>query len=218
MFECHARDASGGVHGRRAGLEGQVLWRGPGLDRLVDARHAARLQRAGWEMSRSQLFRVRERGSIDLLGRRIDERAGLVEEIKSDLTRGDETLRKLDEKVRLVAAKIALDRLGWRLLVVGRLLVLPDTDVLADRFERARWSSTRHSPREVQPSVDGCGTRRARWLGSCSSRTSLRTVLTPLDPARSVFGWHMDDETVANIARADVCDGRGRSGRVTPSG
>ena len=119
-----------------AGFDGQVLWRGPALDRLVDARHAAlvgaaatRLQRFGWqvvpEVSYSEFG---ERGSIDLLGWRAEEQAVVVEEIKSELTRTEETLRKLDEKARLVVTKLAYDRLGWRPRVIGRVLVLPDTD------------------------------------------------------------------------------------------
>jgi transcriptional regulator with XRE-family HTH domain len=119
-----------------AGFDGQVLWRGPALDRLVDARHAAlvgsattRLQRSGWQVLPEVSYsEYGERGSIDILGWRVEERAVVVEEIKSDLTRTEETLRKLDEKARLVGAKVAGDRLGWRPRVVGRVLVLPDTD------------------------------------------------------------------------------------------
>lgn len=119
-----------------AGFDGQVMWRGPALDRFVDARHAAlvssaatRLQRHGWEVLPEVSYsEFGERGSIDLLGWRIDEQAVVVEEIKSDLTRTEETLRKLDEKARLVGEKLAYDRLGWRPRAIGRVLVLPDTD------------------------------------------------------------------------------------------
>ncbi len=119
-----------------AGFDGQVLWRGPSLDRLVDARHAAlvdaaaaRLTRVGWEVIPEVTYSVfGERGSIDLLGGRHDRRAAIVEEVKSDLTRVEETLRKLDEKARLVREGIARERFGWGPLVVGRMLVLPDAD------------------------------------------------------------------------------------------
>jgi transcriptional regulator with XRE-family HTH domain len=119
-----------------AGFDGQVMWRGPALDRLVDARHAAlvdsaasRLSRFGWEVLPEVSYsEFGERGSIDILGWRLEERAVVVEEVKSDVTRMEETLRKLDEKVRLVGEKLALDRLGWRPRIVGRVLVLPDTD------------------------------------------------------------------------------------------
>lgn len=119
-----------------AGFDGQVLWRGPALDRLVDARHAAlvgsaaaRLQRFGWQVLPEVTYsEFGERGSIDLLGWRSEERAVVVEEIKSDITRAEETLRKLDEKARLVGSKLAYDRLAWRPRMIGRVLVLPDTD------------------------------------------------------------------------------------------
>jgi transcriptional regulator with XRE-family HTH domain len=130
-----------------AGFDGQVIWRGPALDRLIDARHAAlvssaaiRLQRSGWEVLPEVSYsEFGERGSIDLLGSRVEERAVVVEEVKSDLTRTEETLRKLDEKTRLVSQKLAHDRLGWRPLAVGRVLVLPDTD-------RSRRQVRAHEP------------------------------------------------------------------------
>ena len=119
-----------------SGFEGQVLWRGPSLDRLLDARHAAlvdasvvRLRRLGWEVTPELTYSVYgERGSIDLFGSRADRLAVVVEEVKSDLTRVEETLRKLDEKVRLVTERIGRERLGWTPSAVGRVLVLPDTD------------------------------------------------------------------------------------------
>jgi hypothetical protein len=52
----------------------------------------------------------------------------VVEEVKTDLARVEETLRKLDEKARLVVDKIGRDRFGWQPLLLGRVLVLPDTD------------------------------------------------------------------------------------------
>ena len=88
-----------------------------------------RLRRLGWEVSPEVSYSEwGERGSIDLLGARVERRAMVVEEVKSDLTRAEETLRKLDEKVRLVAGKVGYARLGWRPRTVGRILVLPDTD------------------------------------------------------------------------------------------
>lgn len=147
-----------------AGFEGQVLWRGPALDRLVDARHAVlvgsaavRLQRLGWEVLPEVSYsEFGERGSIDLLGWNAARRAVVVEEIKSDLTRNEETLRKLDEKVRLVAAKIAFDRLGWRPQVIGRVLVLPDTD-------RARRQVRTHAA-VFDAALPARGEAVRRWL------------------------------------------------------
>jgi transcriptional regulator with XRE-family HTH domain len=119
-----------------AGFAGQVLWRGPALERLLDARHAAlvdasaiRLRGWGWDvMAEVTYSSYGERGSIDLLGTRADRGAVVVEEVKSELARVEETLRKLDEKARLIGSDVGRDRLGWTPRVVGRVLVLPDTD------------------------------------------------------------------------------------------
>ena len=118
-----------------AGFEGTVQWRGAGLDRLLDARHASliaarvvRLKDGGWEPSVEVSYSIYgERGSIDVLGAQASVRAVLVEEVKSELASLEATIRKLDEKVRLVRQRVAMDHLGWQPLIVGRLLVLPDS-------------------------------------------------------------------------------------------
>jgi transcriptional regulator with XRE-family HTH domain len=117
-----------------------VRWRGGDLDRLLDERHArlgARLARIleslRWEVSPEVTFAIYgERGSIDLLAWHAATRTLLVVEIKSELTSAEETLRRLDVKVRL-APQVAVQRLGWRPAKVARLLVLP-----ADRTSRRR--------------------------------------------------------------------------------
>jgi transcriptional regulator with XRE-family HTH domain len=118
-----------------AGFEGLVRWRGAGLDRLLDARHASlvaasvrRLTSLGWETRVETTYSIYgERGSIDVIGAREPLRAVLVEEVKSELASIEETIRKLDEKVRLVRERIGRDEFGWQPAVVGRLLVLPDS-------------------------------------------------------------------------------------------
>jgi transcriptional regulator with XRE-family HTH domain len=118
-----------------AGFEGTVLWRGAGLDRLLDARHAAlvaasvrRLGGLGWETRVETTYSVfGERGSIDVMGAFVAMRAVLVEEVKSEIASLEETLRKLDEKVRLARERIAERAFGWRPESVGRVLVLPDS-------------------------------------------------------------------------------------------
>ena len=124
-----------------AGFEGTVQWRGAGLDRLLDARHAAlvaasvrRLGNLGWEARVETTYSIfGERGSIDVLGALPAVRAVLVEEVKSELGSLEETIRKLDEKVRLVRERIAETEFGWRPSVVGRLLVLPDSTMARNR-------------------------------------------------------------------------------------
>ena len=118
-----------------AGFEGTVHWRGAGLDRLLDARHASlvaasvrRLGALGWQTHVETTYSIYgERGSIDVLGALTQVRAVLVEEVKSELASLEETIRKLDEKVRLVRERVALERFGWQPALVGRLLVLPES-------------------------------------------------------------------------------------------
>lgn len=121
-----------------------VSWRGGELDRLLDDRHAwlvgevvRRLERDGWEAQVEVSFSVYgERGSIDVLAWRATVRALLVVEVKTELTSVEETLRKLDAKVRL-AGRSATDRFNWRATMVGRLLVLPDVTTARRRVMRA---------------------------------------------------------------------------------
>ena len=118
-----------------AGFEGTVQWRGASLDRLLDARHAAlvaasvgRLGALGWKTRVETTYSIfGERGSIDVLGALPAVQAVLVEEVKSELGSLEETIRKLDEKVRHVRERIAEAEFGWRPAFVGRLLVLPET-------------------------------------------------------------------------------------------
>lgn len=124
---------------RRVGAElGALLsiemrWRGAGLDRLLDERHAVlvglairRLRRHGWltqpEVSYSHFG---ERGAIDVLAWRDGERALLVVEAKTELVSIEETIRRLDQKARL-AGGIALERFRWRAVHMGRLLVVAE--------------------------------------------------------------------------------------------
>jgi hypothetical protein len=118
-----------------AGFEGTVQWRGPGLERLLDADHAhlcgiatERLRRNGWDPLVEASYSIRgERGSIDILAGKIECRCVVVEEVKTSLVSVEATRRKLDEKARLVREQLCGNRFGWMPRTVGRLLVLPDT-------------------------------------------------------------------------------------------
>lgn len=117
--------------------EPTVSWRGGQLDRLLDERHAAILAaavavlgRRGWQVELEATYSVYgERGSIDVLASRPDGAAILVVEVKSFLTSVEATLRKLDEKVRLVRTTLAPERFGSGDRTVSRVLVLPATTV-----------------------------------------------------------------------------------------
>jgi transcriptional regulator with XRE-family HTH domain len=120
-----------------AGFEVTVHWRGAGLDRLLDARHATlvaasvvRLRDLGWDARVETSYSIfGERGSIDVMGGLARVRAVLVEEVKSELASVEATIRKLDEKVRLVRQEVAKDAFGWQPTVIGRLLVLPESSM-----------------------------------------------------------------------------------------
>lgn len=110
------------------------LWfRGAELDRLIDEGHAAlvgavaaRLVALGWELRPEVSFAVYgERGSIDLAAWHPASGTLLVIEVKTELASIEETLRRLDVKVRLSAA-IVRERFGWEPRRVARLIVLPD--------------------------------------------------------------------------------------------
>jgi transcriptional regulator with XRE-family HTH domain len=125
--------------------EPTVSWRGGDLDRLLDEEHARlvgvisrRLRDAGWDVAIEVTYsEFGERGSVDVLAARLDLLAIVVVEVKSELTAIEATLRKLDEKVRIVRRSLGRERFGFRAHVVGRLLVLPSTDAARRRVSRS---------------------------------------------------------------------------------
>jgi len=117
-------------------------WRGPKLDRLLDARHAQlqnlvvqTLASAGWDVRGEYSFtHYRDRGSVDVLGWRAGVDALLIVEVKTEITDLQETLRVLDMKRRIVPIVCRLD--GRRSRSVGTLLVLPDASTHRDMVAR----------------------------------------------------------------------------------
>jgi transcriptional regulator with XRE-family HTH domain len=120
-----------------------VRWRGADLDRLLDEGHAAivgavveMLTKAGWEVHPEVSFSIYgERGSIDVLGWHAASRTLLVVEVKTELVSVEETIRKMDIKIRL-APEIVADRFGWQPAFRSHLLVLPETSTQRRRVER----------------------------------------------------------------------------------
>jgi hypothetical protein len=110
----------------------EIRWRGGALDRLLDERHAhvasaviGILRATAWLTQPEVSYaHYAERGSIDILAWHPATRTLLVIEVKSQLVSVEETLRKLDEKVRL-GPGVAAERFGWRPTATGRVLVLP---------------------------------------------------------------------------------------------
>jgi transcriptional regulator with XRE-family HTH domain len=125
--------------------EPTVSWRGGDLDRLLDETHARlvgeisrRLRDAGWDVAVEATYsEFGERGSVDVLGARRDLLSMVVVEVKSELTAIEATLRKLDEKVRIVRESLGHERFGFRPRFVGCLLVLPSTDTARRRVDRS---------------------------------------------------------------------------------
>ncbi|HEY8870152.1 MAG TPA: helix-turn-helix transcriptional regulator [Candidatus Limnocylindrales bacterium] len=126
-----------------ASFDGDVRWRAGDLDRLLDERHAAVvgaatriLMGAGWEVAPEVTYSEwGERGSIDLLAGHAASRSVAVLEIKTDIPKVEETVRRHDEKTRL-ASKLAERRFGWRPEVVSRVLVLPEEVTLRRTIQR----------------------------------------------------------------------------------
>ena len=115
-------------------------WQGEGLDRLLDARHAALvdlvvrvMSSAGWLCATEVTFNVYgDRGSVDVLAFHPESGMCLVVEVKSAIPEIGGMLMTLDRKARL-APRIAADR-GWRPTAVGRLLVVGDGRTARRRF------------------------------------------------------------------------------------
>lgn len=150
----------------------KVIWRGGELDRLLDADHARLHERwairkrasgDGWVSRAEVTYSVfGERGSIDDLAFHAESKTLLVTELKTGIYRTDETLAKLDEKVRL-ADGIAR-RFGWRANRVVPCLVVAEGRTNRRRIEthpamfaafgRRGWSARRWLADPIQ-SVDG---------------------------------------------------------------
>ena len=118
-----------------------VTWRGGELDRLLDEDHARlvaevvrRLVALDWDVAVEVTYsEFGERGSVDVLGARRDRLAIAVVEVKSDLTVVEATVRKADEKERIVRDTLGRRRFGFRPRAVARLLVLPSTETARRR-------------------------------------------------------------------------------------
>ncbi len=118
-------------------------WRGPELDRLLDAAHAAlveaavkELRRLGWTVVVEWSFNhFGDRGSVDVLAWRDDRRALLVSEVKSIVVDTLEIHAGMDRKVRVARLLLPKER-GWHPLVVARVQILPASSTSYDVLRR----------------------------------------------------------------------------------
>jgi len=169
-----------------AELEVRVRWHGEELDRLLDAAHAAMVERLiemlvplGWQCAAEVTFLIGgERGSVDVLA--WHERSGrlLVVETKSVVPDLQQMLSAFDRKVRLGPTIAA--RRGWQVSGVAKAIVLAGT--ATNRRRAQRFSATL---RTVLPS-DG-GTMR-RWLSD------------PVGPCPAAL-WFLSDSRVMTTIR-----------------
>lgn len=110
----------------------EMLWRGAELDRLLDAHHAALaeniarlLRNAGWDVRVEVSFNVYgDRGRYDILAYHAATRILLVVEIKTRLGDVQDTLGRLDVKVRL--ARNVGRQFGWQPATVTPLLLVAE--------------------------------------------------------------------------------------------
>lgn len=128
-----------------AAVKVSVWWNGAALDRLLDQRHAALVERvigvlnaSGWKCLTEVTFsKWGERGSIDVFAAFEEARAVFVGEVKSEWGSIEETNRRLDVKARL-APTLTEETFGWRPRSVARVLVLPDEMTARRIAERHR--------------------------------------------------------------------------------
>jgi len=162
----------------------RLSWNGEGLDRLLDASHAAIVEQlvrilvgAAWLVATEVSFNhFGERGSIDILAFHPATRLLLVIEVKSVVPDVQASLVTLDRKERLALA-IARER-GWNPVRVSRLLVIRE-----DRTARRRIEDHAATFSNAFPD-------RARVI---------RGWLTRPDPARPLRGlWFLSNESRAD--------------------
>lgn len=171
----------------------RLTWNGEGLDRLLDAQHAAIVEQAvavlraaGWSVATEVSFNVwGERGSIDVLAFHSGERALLVIEVKSAVPDVQATLVALDRKERL-GPEIARKR-GWDAVGVGRLLVVRDDRTSRRRIEEHAATFGNAFPDRI--------VRIRRWIHAPEPREPLRGL------------WFLSDERQAG-ARQRVRAGK----------
>ena len=127
----------------QADIDLVVRYRGGTLDRLLDERHAATvacvarmLQSRGWTTGIEVTFNhYGDRGSIDVLAVHPVARIALVVEVKTEITSAEETLRRLDVKVRL-GAGLARERFGMAVTHAAPLLAVLDSTANRSRVSR----------------------------------------------------------------------------------
>jgi transcriptional regulator with XRE-family HTH domain len=118
-----------------------IQWRGAELDRLLDAHHAALveligafLRRHGWDVRVEVSFNhYGDRGRYDMLALHPTTRVVLVIEVKTAFGDLQDTIGRLDVKMRVAASVVS--PLGWRPVAFVPVLILAE-DTTARRTVR----------------------------------------------------------------------------------
>jgi transcriptional regulator with XRE-family HTH domain len=185
------------VRALEASVQLTLRWHGEQLDRLLDAAHAALQQAVGvlltglrWQVRVEVSFNhFGERGRIDLLAYDAARRILLVVEIKSAIGDLQETLGRLDIKVR-VAMQVARD-LGWTdvsavlpVLVIAdsrrARRVVADHDQLFNRFDVRGRTALAWLRKPSQPTPMGL-----LWFANGSDSSQLRVTRDRRAPKRT---------------------------------
>jgi transcriptional regulator with XRE-family HTH domain len=118
-------------------------WRGPEVERLLDAGHAVlvemmieRLSADRWSALAEYSFsEYGERGSVDILAWHPATSTLLIVEVKTRMWDLQEMLATIDRKRRLLRGVVARER-GWRPRAVGVVLAMADTRTNRRMIER----------------------------------------------------------------------------------
>jgi transcriptional regulator with XRE-family HTH domain len=119
-----------------AWIQIDVRWRGPQLDRLLDARHARlvglvaeALLAGGWLVELEYSFNhFGDRGSVDVVGWHTEPAALILVEVKTRIVDVQDLLASINRKRRVVPGLWATER-GWKPANVASVLVLPEATV-----------------------------------------------------------------------------------------
>jgi transcriptional regulator with XRE-family HTH domain len=163
----------------------RLTWNGEGLDRLLDAEHAAiveavvrTLRTADWLVATEVSFNnFGERGSVDVLAFHPASHFVLVVEVKSVVPDVQAMLVALDRKERL-ARQIARER-GWDAAAVARMLVIGENRTARRRVDMHAATFGNMFPdraREIR-----------RWLTDPSASSPLRGL------------WFLSGDTQAGV-------------------
>ncbi|MFI5261188.1 MAG: helix-turn-helix domain-containing protein, partial [Candidatus Limnocylindrales bacterium] len=118
-------------------------YRGAEAHRLLDSAHAAIVEAVvgwlakwAWQPEPEYTFNhFGDRGSVDVLGTRPERHAVAIIEVKSRIVDVQDTLARLDRKVRVVPTVLRRER-GRPIHHVGRILILPGTTANRTQLKR----------------------------------------------------------------------------------